>query len=324
MKKQNNENGAMIKTTIEGSFSVQVFRDGKQILSLPRTKNLICRGGLAILQDFGGFLHVGTGGTTPVFADTSLENFLAASTSAGWSANTSVLNGSDYEKESQAIYSFAIGSVVGNIAELGVAQSSNETADTRALFKDGVGDPTTITLTAVDQLVITYFVKKISSMTPTVGSISATVAGSPVTIDFTIRPCIASSGDGGSSASFPASIYQTIGSTNLFMFVNDANRISVNPTTFIPTLIDGGGDTSPEGGASVALTATGSEVTHTMTFPIGTGNFQWVSATFSTSSSASVTTIFFQIEFDGPNFITKTSSDTVTFKLKEIMNQVIV
>ena len=64
MKKQNNENGAMIKTTIEGSFSVQVFRDGKQILSLPRTKNLICRGGLAILQDFGGFLHVGTGGPT--------------------------------------------------------------------------------------------------------------------------------------------------------------------------------------------------------------------------------------------------------------------
>ena len=316
----------MINTIIEGSFLVQVFRNGKEILSLPRTKNLICRGGMSLFQDFGGYLHVGTGGNAPVFADTSLQSFIASSNSSPWSQNTSVLNGTDYEKEAQNIYSFNIGSVVGNIAELGVSESPSETPDihTRALFKDGAGDPTTITLTAQDQLVVTYFVKKTSSMSPTVSSISADVDGVPTTINYTIRPCLSSSGDGGSSASFPASIYQTTSITNFFMRVNSSNIISVNPVTFAPTLIGSDGVISPEGTASIALTASGSEVTHTISYPIGSANFQWVAATFAASTIASINSMFFQVEFDGPNYITKTSSDSVTFKLKETMNQVIV
>ncbi len=316
----------MINTIIEGSFSVQVIRNGKVIKELPRSKNLITRGGMDTLELFGNYLHVGTGGTAPVFADTSLEAFLAASNTSGWTSNTSILTGTDYLKEAQNIYTFDVGAVVGNLTELGVATAQSEVSDiqTRALFKDGIGDPTTITVTADDQLVVTYFVQKTISMVPFVSSISATIDGVPTTIDYTVRPCISSVGDSGSGSTQPASLYQSVSTSNLYMFANDANRISVAPVTFIPTLIDSGGDSSPEGTHVVSLTATGNEVVHTMVLGITLANFVWGAATFSTTNNGSNSNVFFQIEFDGPNYITKTASDSVTFKIKETMNQVIV
>ncbi len=316
----------MINTIIEGSFSVQVFRNGKERLSLPRTKNLITRGGMNLLAIFGDTLHVGTGGTTPTFADTSLEAFLVASNESNWSTNTPILTGTDYLKESQNTYTFNVGAVVGNISELGVAVNDSQVPDiqTRALFKDGIGDPTTITVTVDDQLVVTYFVKKTISMIPVVTSILADVDGVPTTIDYTIRPCIASSADAGSSASYPASLIQTASNTNSYIRVNTTNFATITGPDYIPAQLSSGGESSVESTASVVLTGAGNEVTHNYFMPITTGNFQWVCMGIMTGTSGSSTTMFLQIEFDGPNYITKTASDSVTFKLKETMNQVIV
>lgn len=316
----------MINTIIKGSFSVKVLRKGKVIKSLPRTNNLITRGGMDSLAVFGTYIHVGTGNVTPTFNDTSLGNFLAVSPSSVWDQNSSVLTGTDYLKESTMTATFGVGDVIGNLSELGVSVSQSETNDiqTRALFKDVIGDPTTITVTAQDQLVITYFIQKTISMVPFVSSISATLAGVPTIIDYTVRPFISTSGDAGSPANYPAAIYQAQSSVNFYLTVNDANRVSVDPVTFVPTSIDVGGETSPEGSHSVLLTATGNEVSHIMVMPIEDGNFQWVAATVSVSSSDSFNFAMFQIEFNGPNYINKTASDSVTFKLKETMNQVIV
>lgn len=316
----------MISSIIEGSFLVQVFRHDQEIITLPRTKNLITRGGMDAIEILGNNLHIGTGGTTPVFADTSLQSFIATKTGANWSANTSVLTGDDYVKESKNTFTFAIGAVVGNISELGISTTSNETSDiqTRALFKDGAGDPTTITVTSQDQLVVTYFVKKTISMVPFVSSISATVDGSPVIIDYTVRPCISSSSDSGSGAEYTASTYQIISASRLYMTVNNANRISVAPVTFIPTLIDSGGDTLLSSSTNIALTASGSIVTHNFTYPLGSGNLQWVSATIGSNASPAIQFVLFQIEFNGPNFITKTNTDSTVFTVTETMNQVIV
>ncbi len=317
----------MINTIIKGSFSVQVLRGEKEILSLPRTKNLITRGGMDSLAVFGQYLHLGTGGTAPVFADTSLESFLVSSSAQGsFSANTSVLTGTDYLKESQNTFTFDIGAVIGNISELGITTSPTEGADiqTRALFKDGIGDPTTITVTAQDQLVITYFIQKTISMIPFVSSIIADLDGTPTVIDFTIRPCISSIGDAGSSPDFPASILQGLSQNDLYMVANDANRISVDGVTYVPTSIDSGGESSAKGDSIVSLTASGNEVTHTMSFPIGSANFEWRAITISASSSTTFTYVQFQIEFDGPNYINKTASDSITFSIKETVNQVII
>ena len=313
----------MINTTIEGSFSVEVIRDGKVRLSLPRAKYLITRGGMEDTQILGTILEVGTGGATPVFNDTSLENPLALIAGGSWTSSTSVLTGTDYVKESSSVFTFNIGDVVGNVAELGVKLGS--TLQTRALFKDGSGDPTTIPVTATDQLIITYFVKKTISMIPVTSSMLATLDGVSTTIDFTIRPCIASSADSGSPAHYPASLYQQTSGANLYIQVNsnESNFATISGPDYIPVLVDSGYDRSDEGSSVVSLTATGNTVIHTMNTTLDQCNFKWTCATFQTFSSFDVINMMFQLEFNGPNYINKTSSDTVTFKIKETMNQVI-
>lgn len=311
----------MIKTKISTKIIVKVLRDGVVIDELPEQKNLILRGVMDSIKDLGVYLHVGTGSAIPDFNDTSLSNFLKSSPASSWSEQASILNGSVYEKEVVNTFTFAVGDVVGNISELGVASLSSQVNDlhTRALFKDGAGDPTTITVTAQDQLVVTYFVKKHISMTPT--SESLLVDG--ITINYTLRPCITTVGDSGSSARVPSTIYQSLTNDNLYMTVQNTNRISVDPVTFLVTELDGGGDTSPEGSHSVTLTGTGNEVIHTFTYPITTGNFQWICATFSILVGLQTNRILFQIEFDGPNYITKENNQTVQFDLKEIVSQVL-
>lgn len=317
-----------VESIIEGSFSVQVFRHGEEILSLPRTKNLILRGQMDSVKETGRRLHVGTGGNTPVFADTSLQTFLAVSPLGdSWVSSPDVLNGTDLEKEASTIITFGIGDVVGNIAELGLSNSTSQAVDlhTRALFKDGVGDPTTIPVTAIDQLVVTYFMKKTISMVPVVTSIVATVASLPVTIDYTLSPCIASSADGGSGAENPSSIYLTSPGFALYMTVNDSIRLSIDGTTFIPTFLTTDGERTPLSTIATTLTATGNETVHTFVMPVDDGNFEWLCATFSTATSTvQINDIVFQVVFDGVNKITKPDTDTVTFKFKEINNQVIV
>ena len=310
----------MIKSKIQGSFSVKVFRGGKIIKELPRQGNLILQQKMAVLDRLGNYLVVGSGTTAPAYTNTTLETLVSVSAFSTWSESSPVLNTNTYEKEVVNTFTFPLGGVVGNLSELGVSSFSNgSSVDTRALFKDGAGDPTTITVTASDQLVVTYYVKKFYDMLPVTSSV---LSGGNV-IDYTIRPCISSNGNAGSDAAYPSSLYQTTASSNLFMTINDANRISVNPTTYVPTSIDTSGDLLPEGLASVVTTATGNEVTHTFTAPLNQGNFQWGAATFSDANSSSVAFLFFQIEFNGPNYITKNNTEIVTFKLKEIVEQVV-
>lgn len=311
----------MIKTDIEGSFSVSIFRNNKEIKSTGRMKNLILEGAMDALDTLGPSLHVGTGTTAPTFSDTGLVSHLAAVNGSGWLESSPVLNGSTYEKESFNTFTFSTGAVVGNITELGVSPSPNPAIQfqTRALFRDGAGDPTTITVTAADQLVITYYVKKFITMIPTTSSV---LSGGNV-IDYTIRPCISTNGKSGSPAHFPASIYQAASNFGLFARINDANIISVDPVSYVPSFVDDSGETSPESSNAVTITATGNEVVHTITVPITTANFQWGAATVADTASSSLNEIIFQIEFNGPNYITKINTETVTFKIKEINNQVI-
>lgn len=316
----------MINTKVKGEFSVQVIRDGIVIKEIGRNSNLILQGKMSNLDEFGHYLHIGTGNTTPSFSDTSLvnelANVLATNSGTGWVPSTSVLVGDSYQKEVSFTFEFPFGSVVGNVAELGISPSASTGVDlhTRALFKDGGGLPTVITVTALDQLVVTYFITKYSSMATTISSVIVNA----VTIDYTIRPCISVTGKGGSAANYATSIYR--GSeffTNFYMRANAANRISVDPVTFIPTDLGGAGDISTAVTTVITLTATGCTTLHTVSFPISLANITWVSATFSSVTSTALNEIFFQIEFNGPNYITKTSSEVVTFKIKEIIDQVI-
>lgn len=305
-----------VKSKISTRIIVQVFRDGVLIEELPEQKNLILTGGMSDLDGLDNTLRIGTGSTTPAFNDTSLVNQISSTSGSNWSDNTPVLNGSVYEKESVNTFDFGVGNVVGNITELGVGGG---TLQTRALFKDGGGNPTTIPVLVTDQLIVTYFVTKHVSMVPVTSSVTASNGD---IIPYTLRPCISSNADGGSEASSPASIYQVDQFTNMKMIANTSNKITVDPVTFIPTMIDASGDISAEGSATVVIVGTGNEVTHTMGFSISQANFQWVCLT-TTFFTDNISSVLFQIEFNGPLYINKASNQTVSFSIKESVSQVV-
>ena len=304
---------------VSGSFEIKVVRNGAVIKKLDRNNNLILSNQMASIWVLGTYLHVGSGSTPPTFSDTSLVNWVAAMQGTGWSEVSSSLVGDNYEREYKIEHQFNVGAVIGNISELGLSLSISQATnlDTRALLKDAIGDPTTISVGASDQLVVTYFIKKQINMLPTITS--SLLNG--VTIDYTIRPCISANGKAGSRAAFPSSIY--LESSGMYMTVNDTNRVSIDPVTYLPTTLTSSGERTEVGGYSITLTATGSEIIHTFTMPINLGNFQWSCATFATSNSLISTYVLFQIEFNGPNYITKLDTEIVTFRLKEILSQVV-
>lgn len=109
---------------------------------------------------------VGTGSAAPTLGDTNLQNPLATVNS---STSDVVQNSYTYDSVSDSfIYtmgktlSFALGAVVGNVSEVGVFSTTSSLSGnssplfSRALVTDGLGNPTTIAVTAEDQLVVTY------------------------------------------------------------------------------------------------------------------------------------------------------------------------
>lgn len=118
-------------------------------------------GGYSIMRQ----VAVGTGSTAPTVNDTGLISTLTSKTENN---DTTVSNTYSYNPETDTFefvhsksFPFPLGGVVGNISEVAVFSNNNisttiDTLVSRALIVDSLGDPSTITLTAEDQLVVTY------------------------------------------------------------------------------------------------------------------------------------------------------------------------
>jgi hypothetical protein len=105
----------------------------------------------------GGFCRIGTGNTAPSFTDTALVS-QSASTASTVASSLANAGASDYETEQTVTYEFALGAVVGNMAEVGVGWSAStaSTLFSRALIVDGGGSPTTITVLITEILQVVY------------------------------------------------------------------------------------------------------------------------------------------------------------------------
>lgn len=106
-------------------------------------------------------LRVGTGSTPPQPTNTSLQNLLASTTSTSATTTAFTVDGLNWKFEDTTTFRFTLGSVVGALSELGicmdgVANAGATTVHTRALITDINGNPTTVTVTNQDQLLITY------------------------------------------------------------------------------------------------------------------------------------------------------------------------
>lgn len=159
-------------------------------------------------------IKVGTGTTPPLPTQTSLVSFLARTTNVT-EANNFSTDGTTWQLRYTLTATFTLGAVVGQVSELGLYFGAFEASDTstvmtRALIKDGGGNPTTVTVTNQDQLIVIYRLTAQGSEADTTGSI--TLAGSNTTHTWLCRRASFSSmslnkllrGESGFSSGFPS------------------------------------------------------------------------------------------------------------------------
>jgi len=195
---------AKVSIGVEGHFDITVKHgDGSETV-YPRFKNKIVNQGLDALggsfpTNYGtnaqGGIVVGTGNTPPSATDTALQTPLtgAFSTNAGTIVPSSMAT-APYASSNMIPYTFTVGQVVGNIAEVGMllTRTSGTKAATDAVFSRALiqvgGSPGTITLVSTDQLIVNYTLTY-TYASDTTGSIIVTTDGVPSAANnFTVRP----------------------------------------------------------------------------------------------------------------------------------------
>lgn len=155
--------------TVEGRYMIEAVRilpDGteERRTLAPWFKNLIVDNGLEMIGNSGsndillGCL-VGTGNTAPANSDSNLKNYVTGtnnrtSSTFAWVRNEG--SGVRYVQR-RMTWRFPQGAAAGNLAEVGISSGvTNANLFSRALIVDGSGNPTTITVTAIDFLDVTY------------------------------------------------------------------------------------------------------------------------------------------------------------------------
>lgn len=107
---------------------------------------------------------VGTGTAAPTNGDTALQSFIAVTNQTSGSDINGVIDAPNNRIVAARVaqFEFAQGSVVATLAEVGFqfAQSAGgafpTSLNSRSLIKDPFGTPTTLTVTADDQLIVNY------------------------------------------------------------------------------------------------------------------------------------------------------------------------
>lgn len=190
---------------VRGEQNLQVLKDGVVVRETGFQPNLILDEWFTriLTQGNAGSIDayasarcvVGTGTTAPNPTQTTLVSFLAAASGsiADFSNGSNGIVSNYKEVWSQRVFNFAEGAVVGNIAEVGTTAfagglpNASTTLLTRALVLDVNGNPSTISVTAAEQLrVIHRLVTRLSNV-PVTGSLSLTTGGVTNTYNYDLR-----------------------------------------------------------------------------------------------------------------------------------------
>lgn len=152
-------------------------KDGNVTKETPWFENLITNQGLDYFgvtpagvgnYQFGMYnAWVGVGNTAPAYTDTTMTSPLYPGTWYGSNPVSSYVAGPPAYWSSLYTYKWASGAIVGNIAEVGVGTtagglntspgaSNPPLLVSHALIVDGSGNPTTVSVTALDTLNVTY------------------------------------------------------------------------------------------------------------------------------------------------------------------------
>lgn len=245
-----------VKLEISGKYDIEVRHWNDERTSFtsdfyPDIKNKIVNQGLdfyggvvpagSYLAQALGAIIVGTGNAAPLPTDTTLQVPLAlqAFNGSGWTNPSNATP--PYSTGCSSVTTFGVGAVVGNIAEIGLSftKSSGSTINdaifSRALIQVG-GSPGTISLTASDQLVVTYTLSW-SYANDTTGSIIVTTDGTPSAANnFTVRPYFI--GNPISSSAFADHPFQAIlvynNSGSIQAWASNATALQASTVTSAP------------------------------------------------------------------------------------------
>lgn len=146
---------------VAGKFKITATRpDGSTRIVADWFDNLILDAGLNQIGSGGvmGYCHVGSGSTAPLVSNTGLQTPVAT---------TSVLQANEQGSQAEApyfgwyrqTYRFGAGVAAGNLSEVGVGWDVGDALFSRALIKDALGDPTTITVLADETLDVAYEIR---------------------------------------------------------------------------------------------------------------------------------------------------------------------
>lgn len=166
---------------LHGRYTIQVYREGLGLVQEREFDNLITNAGLDHfgVYAWGGsspgigsydyWVHVGTGTATPAFTDTALQAPVANGVRRhgdGVSISRTQTRFSFLEEDPprrrvvlKTTATYDAGTIVGNLSEVGIGPGTTSTPEallSRALILDSLGNPTTVTATSSDTVVVVY------------------------------------------------------------------------------------------------------------------------------------------------------------------------
>lgn len=145
------------KVGLAGRFKVAKKKGSEVTYNGDWFKNLITNNGLDLIGQSSSrfnYCAAGSGNSAPTVNDTAIESFLGDKQSPSVTYQTNL---SEYYIAYIATYTFNIGAVVGNVSELTIGAGDNGTnIFSRALVKDGLGNPTSISVLLDEQLIVTW------------------------------------------------------------------------------------------------------------------------------------------------------------------------
>jgi hypothetical protein len=172
---------------------------------------------------------VGTGSTAPANTDTALANYLAG-TNRSYSYSASYAGSPTFHTEATHSWQFDQGAAAGNLSEIGVGWASSGSLFSRALIVDGSGNPTTITVAAIEFLSVTYKLRMYPPTTDVTGNI--TLDGSSYA--YTIRPANAGGADWAGHGNVGYASAQ--GSANAVAYTGDIGAMTGSPSGTTATI----------------------------------------------------------------------------------------
>lgn len=288
------------KFGVRGRYKLEAVNagDGRRRF-LAEFPNLITNVGLdrIAVASSGNYLqncYVGSGNTAPTFADTALVA-LVASTATLQATTTTAQASSPYFGTRANTYRFAQGAAAGNLAEIGIGNTSTNLFS-RALILDGGGSPTTITVLSSEFLDCTYTFECIVPLSDVTGSV--TIAG--VAYAYTLRAmqstlaAVWAVASAGSPAAFQ---------TNLSVYSGAIGAITSSP---------GGTAASADSNVTASYTPGSLILSNTATWGLNSANFGAGGITAASFSSSSTVNGIGAYQWSFTPFIPKDATKILT------------